>query len=88
MKRILKFDLDPGITALKLPSGSEVLSARFQASEYGQGVKLWALGETSKAPKVSTFLVAATGEAVLLPSKYIATVETPSGEMLHVFQIN
>lgn len=90
-KLVFKYDLAFEVDTLSLPEGSEILTVRYQASEYGEGLKLWAFvpsPPTQLAKKQVTFVTVPTGAHVMdKPMKYIATVETPQGEIFHTFQL-
>jgi len=88
MKRIFKYDLGFGLDSIELLEGTEILTARYQKSMFGEGVKLWAVVETCNGVKTipHRFLTLPTG-AEIGAAKYIATIETPDGEIYHVFQL-
>src|SRR5689334_10974082 len=87
MKRILKYDLGIGVHTVNIPAGAEILTARYQHSNYGDGVKLWALVDTDPATRKIpvTYLLIRTGGEVMIPVTYVATIENPDGLIFHLF---
>lgn len=93
-KRILKYTLSdknyvPGanVHAIDMPEGAQVLTARWQQSEYGKGFAIWCLVDESQPKQAREFVVLATGDDMWNPRAiYIATCEKPSGTIWHVFE--
>lgn len=85
--KIYKFSLSCEITILTLPVGYKVITARYQNSAYGQGLKLWVLCDSNAKEVKVTFVAQNTGSTIIDPAEYIATAEAPDGEMFHIFEL-
>lgn len=89
MKRIFKYEITrPAMGKVQLPKGAEIISARYQSSDYGEGFMLWALVDPQETTHETRFFdVCPTGSQVDPGAKFIATVEQQSsGLIFHVFE--
>lgn len=87
MKQVFKYKLTSEVQTIDLPEDAEALTVRYQSSIHGNGLMLWAFVDPHRKTKPVTFVTLVTGQGMSNPAKYVATVESPEGEILHVFQL-
>lgn len=86
MKKIFKYKLELRARgSLELPEGADILTARFQNSTFGSGLMIWAAVNPEARKERKAYAVLPTGEEVPEGLKYLATVETPSDLIFHVY---
>lgn len=84
MKKVFKYQLRPGVTALELPIGFEILTVQLQGGE----PQLWALVDQAQPSESVTILIVGTGHDVPNDASYIATFQVTSGTLIfHAFRL-
>jgi len=87
MKRIYKYPLTGVWNKVLMPYGSEIITVRYQESQFGFGVMLYALVDPTADKVQKTFFVVPTGGEVGGNVRYVGTIENTFLEVLHIFEM-
>jgi len=91
MLKVYKYDIPVADEfSLTIKRGAMLLTFAWQASEFGEGFKLWALVEPDEMEATRRFRMSGTGHDIQQAASelgYIGTAFHPTGVVTHLFEI-
>lgn len=84
MKTIFKYNLVTMLSEILMPQGAEIIDVQHQ----GNGPAVWAIVDTDEPPVLRTIIIVGTGQPLTaFEPVHLGTVQLPSGEAAHVFEV-